>query len=242
MNSVAKYLKWDSKFFEFPVYKIDYTSDFEFERELSLNNDQKVLYYVFSEGISLSANMLEKYNGKLVDEKVVLRKQELKCKKTFLNNIELYEEKTPTHELFQLAKMSGEFSRFKTDKRLPNFTFEKMYNLWIENSCKNENSIVYVCKHEHKIVGFITLDISLNTGSIGLIAVESRMQGNGIGYELMCKAENHLIGLGINNISVATQKDNENALNFYSRLGYKVENISNIYHFILKNKNIENSF
>lgn len=78
MNSVAKYLEWDSNFFEFPVFKIDYTNNFEFERVLYLKNDQKILYYMFSDSTSLSENILEENNGKLVDEKVVLKKQWLK--------------------------------------------------------------------------------------------------------------------------------------------------------------------
>lgn len=242
MASIVEYLKWDSDFFDFPVFKLNYTNDIDTEKLFSVNVHENVLYYVFSENILISKNVLSNYNGKLVDEKVVLNKQGLQLKKNIKNKIELYSEITPNANLYRLAKISGQYSRYKTDKRLPSFTFKNMYDLWIENSCKNENSVVYVCKHKNDIVGFITLDISLNSGKIGLIAVDDNMQGKGIGYELMCKAENHLVGLGIDNISVATQKSNKKALNFYVKLGYSVDTTSNIYHFILKKKNSENSF
>jgi dTDP-4-amino-4,6-dideoxy-D-galactose acyltransferase len=241
MKSFVKYLSWDSIFFDFPVFKIDYSEDIEIKKVFSLNSFPKVLYYVFSNSLPIGENVLDEYNGKLVDEKVVLRKGELQFKEKFINNIELYNETIPNDNLYQLAKISGRYSRYKIDKRLPEFTFERIYNLWIENSCKNENSIIYICKNETETIGFITLEISLTSGKVGLIAVDDSAQGKGIGYELMCKVENHLIELGLDNISVATQKDNKQALKFYKRLGYRIDTISKIYHFILNNKKNENS-
>ncbi|OBX23958.1 hypothetical protein A9996_15390 [Gelidibacter algens] len=147
MNSLVKYLEWDSNFFDFPVFKIDYTSDVEIEKVFSVNRNQTALYYVFSENIILNASVLANYNGKLVDEKVLFTKQGLEFKNNITNSFELYTETIPNDKLYELARISGKYSRYKTDKRLPSFTFEKMYNLWIENSCMNKNCVIYVCKH-----------------------------------------------------------------------------------------------
>ncbi|TXE08455.1 GNAT family N-acetyltransferase [Gelidibacter salicanalis] len=241
MSSPVKYLEWDSRFFNFPVYKITVTNGLDFEKTLSQTEDSQVLYYVFSDSIITNDNILSKYNGKLVDEKVILNKTGLQFKDTFKNPIEEYREHTPNDDLYQLAKISGEYSRYKTDDRLPSYTFDRMYNLWIENSCKNDDCIIYICRQDQRIVGFITLEIGSNSGTIGLIAVHDSMHGKGIGYELMRKAENHLVGLGIDTILVATQRSNENALNFYRRLEYGVKTVSNIYHFLINTDNIENS-
>jgi len=231
-NKMIKKLEWDSIFFGFNVFLLQTEKLDEINDIISNFNKSKSLIYLFTRHIILNNQQLKEFNGKLVDQKVILKKNLLKENIIKNKNIEIYKKLEPNNELYNLAKISGEYSRFKLDKRLPNFTFNKMYNLWIEKACIDENIIVFIYKHNNMIKGFLSLNIKDNDTVIELIAVDNDTQGKGIGKDLIMEAENYSIKKNINKISVATQKDNNIALSFYKKMNYNIDSITNIYHFI----------
>ena len=90
-----------------------------------------------------------------------------------------------------------------------------------------------VLKENEQIKGMVTLKISEKIGHIGLIAVSSKAQGNGYGKMLIKACENKLFTNDIFQLEAPTQKDNVQACGFYEKCGFKIKEITNIYHFWL---------
>lgn len=228
----ANRLDWDSDFFGIDVFNIIADKEEEVEKFILDNQNQKYLIYAFMGINSLSDKFLKKENGLLVDTKVILEKS---LKKTLLNtsnSIVEYKNNQPTKELYALALESGKYSRFKQDNRLQKDKFEELYSLWIEKSCLDNETKIFVSKSDCTINGFITVSIKNKIGKIGLIAVDSSMQGKGIGNKLLAISEDYLALNSVDTIIVPTQKNNKPAMTFYEKMGFKELEVQNIYHFI----------
>ncbi|MFW5700612.1 MAG: GNAT family N-acetyltransferase [Cyclobacteriaceae bacterium] len=226
-------LEWDSNFFGFLVYKINISSPLELNSNLICNlfkNNVRLIYVFLEKGV-ISSDILAKVNGKLVDTKVIYSK---KLEHIFLQKksyITEFEGPYLDEKLFELVFQSGEESRFKKDKLLPEGSFERLYTIWIEKSLKNSNTHkFFIYQLDNEIVGFISVEIKDKFGQIGLIAVDYSHRGKGIGKELLMKAESFLFSKNIYELRIPTQKTNNRACKFYEGCDYKVLNQTNIYH------------
>ena len=226
-----KILDWDTNFFGFDVYRLDTSNETKINKFLK-GIKSKSLIYVFTGKSQLSQLFCEKNNCKMVDTKIVFKKQlEFSYKEDVF--IDEYESLVPSDDLIRLAYLSGNCSRFKLDERLPKGKFEELYLKWIENSIKDVNTKVFVFKEKEVIIGFVTLSIFRDYGQIGLIAVFPDVQGKGIGKRLISYCESYLkLNKNIDMIFIPTQKHNEMAMKFYIKLGYSVIAKNYIYHII----------
>ncbi len=231
-----EHLSWDSDFFGIKVGKISFNRS-ESELQLLLEDAKKKNYqlvYVFThQETELSSEILNRWNGKLVDRKIVYKKEvsaDIKEDKFVFP----YSDTEINDDLLNLAYLSGQFSRFRLDKNLPERSFERMYKEWIIKSVSGELADkVFVVKEADRILGFVTLQIIENNGNIGLIAVDKDTQGKGLGTKLICSCENYLNQNAIETLTVLTQLDNLLACRFYEKYGFNAESITNIYHFWL---------
>ena len=140
----------------------------------------------------------------------------------------------PTPELIELAIESGKYSRFRIDNGFSEGIYEKLYTQWITNSTLRLNADeVFVYQTGNKIKGMITLTEKQQIGNIGLIAVAPDSQGLGIGKKLVNRIIHYYHSKGIENLDVVTQNANKNACDFYKKIGFKILNIKNVYHFWL---------
>ncbi len=227
-----KYLKWDSEFFNFKVGKLtcDYISKAEF-MNLSENLKEKGyrLIYLFSQN---EIEFLSKY---LVDKKVTYSKK-INLSKTINidTNIKLYRKNLPNKKLIELSIQSGIYSRFRVDKNISKEKFEQLYKLWITNSVNKkiaDETFIYSLKDD--IVGFITIKTNPNSGTIGLIAVDQKHRGMGIGSKLIQATEHYCLTQNIHILSVVTQKDNIPACKLYEKNGFKIKSLEYVYHIWL---------
>jgi len=237
MYNDIKYLDWDSNFFSLKIGQILLNSDEKLLGLLknALDNKYDLIYLIGDNEYNIDKKILKKYNGSLVDKKVIFNKKlkDKNIKETF--TIE-YLEKDLRPELEQLAYVAGKYSRFKVDKNFNDVYFYKMYKIWIEESIKhNIADKVFIINVDNVIKGFITLEILEKKGVIGLIAVSSDSQEKGYGRSLLNICENTLFNNNIKHIEVATQFENYNARNFYKKCGYKIYEIKSVYHFWIKN-------
>jgi len=229
-----KQLSWDSTFFKKKISSLIITEEnFHIEdlhRIFENSNDD--LIYVFSNAENIPKETLLKYNGHLVDKKIVFSSNIHKG--AFSKNVSPFFEKK--EELYSLSRAAGTYSRFRRD---PNFTeevFFRFYDKWIENSInKNIADIVMVYNDKNTIKGLITAKHDEKKATIGLFSVEQKSRGKGLGHELINHLFAYLNELGIRQLNVATQLENTNACSFYSKIGFKKSNITYIYHF-WKNK------
>lgn len=227
-------LTWDSDFFNKKIGKIDVADDYTFlvENLEKAFKQQYDLVYVFgNKNSDIPNKILEKFNGKLVDRKITYTAQieDLQTKNTV--EIKEFDEKNGDL-LYDLAYLSGQYSRFRLDENLEIENFKRLYREWINKSVSHKIAKkVFVCEDNGQIKGMVTLGIKEKTANIGLIAVDETLQGKGVGMSLIdaciqyCKIE------GIISLDVPTQLDNTQACRFYEKCGFIEKSVQNIYHF-----------
>lgn len=235
-----EYLNWDSIFFGLRIGRIALTDCLS---ESSLNQlltqakeEQYNLIYVFTpELIRLSPDILATKNGKLVDRKVLyeidIRGKEIKPD----NTIEDWTGKYLTDDILDLSYLSGQYSRFLTDNKMPTNAFQKMYKEWIDKSLSGILADkVFIARENKEIIGFSTLKINTDLkGEIGLISVAEKAQGKRYGTKLINQCVAYLKTNSIDNLAVPTQINNAAACKFYEHYGFSKYSITNIYHFWL---------
>ena len=221
-------LDWDTDFFGYKVGKIVVQNNL-IDENLLLNNDYKLLYLFSNE--TLSDELVKKYNLFLADEKIDLITQvsDLTFDKSPNENLE---ELTKLDEnLLDLTFQSGHYSRFKIDPNFKNNEFEKLYNVWIEQSItyKNAEKVIGFLVN-NKEVGFVTIGLKNNAYDIGLIAVEETHRSVKIGKQLLAYVFKHALSKEINKVTVTTQKQNQGAMKFYINNGFSINHTTYIYH------------
>ena len=122
-------------------------------------------------------------------------------------------------------------TRFYNDTNLDSDLVKKMYQIWIKKSCEDPFTTVLTAEYKNKIVGFITFSRGHEgISNIGLIAIDKNYQLLGIGKSIMNECIHLSFKQKKTRISVATQLNNQPAIKFYERLGFKVLRKSNWYH------------
>lgn len=225
---MIKLLKWDSQFFNKKIGELEIDDNFENVQNAS---DYDLLYVKSNNDFIVE---IENFKPRYSEIKVVFRK----ILESFID-IEKDDLKISTlcdngykNQLYFLATVSGEFSRFKLDPNFSNDIFLKLYETWVDNSISGEIAeevLVYI--DEDVIKGFVTFKYQNKAVLIGLIAVLPSAQGVGIGYKLMRAVEKKAIQNNIEELIVQTQLKNKLACKFYKKLGYKIILTQNIKHF-----------
>ena len=236
-------LEWDSTFFGLRIGKAIVGTDDELEELRNAKErlrEQYDLIYVFITGSEL---FFDDRDAFLADCKTVYC-QRLSGGYRSSDHVHAYQGNNPDQALYRLALRSGICSRFKTDPLFPDEKFEALYRKWIERSVKDDNCIVLCYGDADAVVGMMTLVIDEESGSarIGLTAVDPAYSGEGIGSSLMETACAYLYGKGIVNFETVTQRQNAPACRWYEKNGFRVESVSNIYHWWLNHPNHEDSF
>lgn len=239
MSNALEILAWDSSFFGYPVAKItasemsaDQLATFIAEAK---NKEVKLIYIFTDPADTISTHAANSNSAKLVDQKITFHtKIDASVVSAVDDHIQQFEETIPSEQLINLSIQSGLYSRYKIDPGFKNNEFERMYLAWIENSVnKKIADHTFVYKEDGKALGFVTLKARDNCGQIGLIAVDESSRGKSIGKKLIAAVTNKLFEKNIPDLDVATQIDNEDACNFYKKVGFSGIKTENIYHIWL---------
>ncbi len=226
-------LQWDSDFFGLRIGRADIlTKDDAFS--LAARHDELMqqfdLLYVFdSNNIGFVAK-----GARLVDEKILYSKP-CEPRKQF-PEISFYQASHPSADLYRLALVSGGYSRFKLDERLPKGSYERLYTRWIEKACPKDgtNKQIFISRDPQGATkGMITIDHQGELGHIGLVAVDLDAQHHGIGGKIMSTLDGYLYSLGIKTLEVPTQKANSDACRWYEKNGFVAQSRIPIYHWWL---------
>ena len=228
---------WDSDFFGFKVGRIVTPTIKISELEVLLSKFKlvgfRLVYLIISpspdNNYMLAPDYLPidiKITYKFVYKKNSTQRQHTKY------GIEEYLSPDPAPELMDLALAAGAYSRFKLDPNFAPGKYESLYSTWLKKSLdKRMASHTFVFRDNTKIAGFITLKISGESGTIGLIAVDARYRGKGIGRALINSTIEFLGEKGIPVCFVATQLANSEACKLYESCGF-VANLSETYYHI----------
>ena len=226
-------LQWDSDFFGLRIGRADILTKEESlslaERLSELKRDFDLLYVFDPNNVGFAAK-----GARLVDEKILYSKP-CEPRKQF-PEITFFEGTLPSEDLYRLALVSGGYSRFKLDERLPKGSYERLYTRWIENACPKEgtNKQILICQDTQGVAkGMITMDYTNELGHIGLVAVDPDAQHQGIGGKIMSTLDGYLFERGIKTLEVPTQKANSDACRWYEKNGFKIQSRTQIYHWWL---------
>lgn len=235
-------LEWDSDFFSRKIGYLNMSHNLIHDiltNTLRKAKDQGYeLIYLFSDqGAELSDEFLNQQGGSLVDRKVIYFKSLINDNEESFANVQgvkKYVSPELNADLENLAYNSGAYSRFRNDPGFDPNDFYRLYKTWIEKSIQGVIADdVIVAEQKGTITGMLTMKYLSDTGRIGLIAVSEVFRGQGIGQRIMNFAMLELLKRGINNLEVATQKENLHACRFYEKCGFSVKSITNVYHFWL---------
>jgi len=230
-----EYLPWDSDFFGFKIGRIivEKTDNIVNILEIAKLTNYQLIYLFGDASFFVEDEILGRFNGLLADRKIVYLK-EIKIKNEPSSFVSEYRDNKLSSEIEQLAYESGKYSRFKLDNHFRKDSFYQMYKVWIENSIKKQIADnVFITIVDNSIKGVVTLKIDDKKGQIGLLAVSPNMQGKSHGKSLINICENELLSKGISKLEVTTQINNKQACTFYEKCGFKIKEITNIYHFWL---------
>jgi len=227
-------LQWDSDFFGLRIGRADILSTedslFLAARREELKQQFDLLYVFDPNNIGFTANGV-----RLVDEKILYSKP-CEPRKQY-SDISFFKQATPSDDLYRLALVSGGYSRFRLDERLPQGSYERLYTRWIENACPREGTnkqILTFLDTNNIAKGMITIDYQGELGHIGLVAVDTDCQHQGIGGIIMSTLDGYLFDLGVKTLEVPTQKANTDACRWYENNGFTVQSRTQIYHWWLQ--------
>jgi len=222
-------LDWDTDFFGYPVGKMELAASTSFDlTEFKKNAEFFSMVYLFSkEELSDLPDCFH-----FADKKITFTRDTERIEnKNRFSSIRSFKEKN-ADSLLDLAMICGVYSRFNLDKNFTNNEYKRLYTQWVNESVtRNIAKDVFIYKKDDKILGFITLGEKNDCANIGLISVAEDGRGKGIGTLLIKHVIYHSFLSGYSQINVVTQMDNVDAYKFYKRNGFRVTDISYIYHY-----------
>lgn len=121
--------------------------------------------------------------------------------------------------LVRIARESHRITRFYADPHFPDDRCDDLYEAWIKNSVDGWAQKILVAARPDP-VGYCTIHISGDEGSIGLIAVDEHARGHGYGADLVLGAVDWCHSQGVPQIIVVTQGQNIAAQRVFQRCGF----------------------
>lgn len=224
---------WDSDFFGMRIGRADIASEEESVilagQANSLKENYDLIYVFTCHGLAFSG-----FNAKLVDEKTVYTLLDNPCLETDGNVIVWNCKRGVTEDLLHLALVSGQYSRFRLDNRFPAGSYERLYSRWIEQSVNQALATEVFCYMVEDVPrGLVTLDRKNGTGTIGLVAIHENLQHRGIGSAMMQYVIAYSKKKQVNHLAVATQLENRPACKLYEKSGFKVQSVTDVWHWWL---------
>jgi dTDP-4-amino-4,6-dideoxy-D-galactose acyltransferase len=233
--NTAELLDWDSKFFGYSVARVvldKYGCENLDELFEQIKSEKIKLTYFFVPSYETKLNdLIAKRGLKLIDQKTTYAKETGK-QSNYSNEIIEFQGEAVKDKLIELGLQAGLFSRFRLDKNFSNNEYERLYGEWLIKSLNKELALKsFIAKEGSDITGITTLGKKTEFAEIGLVAVDSKFRGKGIGYDLIHYADNVAFELGFKEIKVATQLRNAAACSLYEKCNFKIESIINVYHY-----------
>lgn len=226
------HLDWDSDFFGKKIAKV-YAEDIE-SAQLLLNQCKEDQYeWVYLILPSHTPPMPPLQGLYLVDHKTTYyRNLDPTASFSVHPAVVSYPAQPPSDELYELAFLSGSYSRFRIDPHCSQQQFEALYRIWIERSAdRTIAQELFVYEDQGHAVGMITVAIRDQVGSIGLVAVHEQWAGKGVGKALLQTVFAYLQSKAVYQLTVVTQAQNRQACAFYEKNGFVIQIVEQIYHY-----------
>jgi GNAT superfamily N-acetyltransferase len=130
-----------------------------------------------------------------------------------------------------IARSSFRFTRFYYDENFPDYRCDDLYEIWTEKSCNGFADAVLVAEIQGQVAGYISCHLkNRDEGQIGLVGVDGKWQGRGVGQALVNQSLIWFVGLGVRKVRVVTQGRNCQAHRLYQRCGFLTRSVELWYH------------
>ena len=232
--------EWDSRFFGFTVGEITDPNAGDESLLGLLHSCQiagtRLVYWAVQEGRIVDGSLLARFGGQFVDRKITYSRDLVQARPTAVPSSTWRVDEEPPgpapRSLEALAVQAGAFSRFRVDPKIPAGKFEELYRIWMRRSTLHQIAdVVLVASQAGHAGGMVTIALDPIAARIGLFAVDSEHQRQGVGGALMAAAHGWMLAQGARKSSVVTQSANEAACRLYERSGYTIESVCDFYHF-----------
>ena len=236
LNTIEK-LEWDSGFFGYPVASINLDRDGhdrldDIFKHIASEKFRLTYFFVPPAEEELNKRIAER-GALLIDQKTEYTKKTEKYDQ-FASQIIEFQAVEINKNLTDLALQAGLYSRFRMDKNFMNCEFERLYIEWITKSIKKIIAFkTLIVEKDSEIIGITTLGKKHDYANIGLVAIDDKCRGQGIGCDLIHAADNIAFDMGFKEIKVVTQFQNKGGCRLYEKCGFRVEKITNVYHYWL---------
>jgi len=132
--------------------------------------------------------------------------------------------------LARMARETSRVSRYRFDTDFPPDASERLYDIWLRNSCSGYADKVFVAELEGGPVGFITCKVSQEEGRIVLVGVDDRFGGVGWEPPWLTRRSIGLEAKVSNACRVVTQGRNIQSQRLYHAAGFNTVSVTLFYH------------
>ncbi|MDR2171508.1 MAG: GNAT family N-acetyltransferase [Planctomycetaceae bacterium] len=235
---------WESKFFAFPIGRLELPANYsldELESVLQFSRNRFRLVCISLEGNGVETIPLSAAECVCFDRRLRFAKLVPYNVVSLDPHVRAYTSTFCSKWLEQLAVQSGQLSRFKRDPELSSH-FERLFLTWINYAVSGEFAdSIWTWREGNRHVGLVTIRCvrrQINEkneferdGCIELLAVDSQYRRRGIGSHLFDACDFWCSSLSMKNVTLSTQRENEQTIKLCEKLGYKQVGESTIYHY-----------
>ncbi len=132
-----------------------------------------------------------------------------------------------------IAQSAHRDTRFFSDPHFPRARAEALYSTWIKLEYQGRaQKVLVAAAPSNNAVGYISChyDATNAAGQIGLVGVDERFRGEGLGHALVLASLHWFASQNAKRVSVVTQGKNMAAQRLYQRCGFLIRNLQLWYH------------
>jgi dTDP-4-amino-4,6-dideoxy-D-galactose acyltransferase len=232
-TSLCRRLEWDSEFFQKRIARATpehvSTESLREIRAWCAANRIDCLYLLAAADDAHTVRELEDSGFHFVDIRTTLETRLKDLRPKTVGFREARPDDVPT--LRAIAGVSYLDSRFYNDGHFPEERCRALYETWIEKSVNGWAQAVLVAEWADEPVGYITCHLSPSVAEIGLLGVSAKVQGKGLGSQLIWESLSWFKDRGANEVTVVTQGRNVRAQRVYQKAGFCTRSLQLWYHY-----------
>lgn len=235
---LCEYLSWDSDFFQLRIARLR-AARLTLETVCAAEQwcrSHKIdcLYFLADLDDALTVRVAEEHEFRLTDVRVTLEARLAGGRETPAGGapgpVRRFREEDAS-ALRALARVSHRDSRFYFDPGFPDEACGRLYETWIEKSCRGWADAVFVADLGSGAAGYATAHRASETeGRLGLLAVDAGAHGRGLGQQLAAAVLDWCRHERLETVRVVTQGRNCGAMRLYARCGFLPRSLQLWYH------------
>jgi len=234
-SAECEYLEWDSEFFGRRIArtKISRLTDELAGRIEEWCERERVecLYFRADASDQVTARVAQSRGFRFVDTRLTFERSRACGEIAEAHGLAFRDaEERDIPLLREIARHAHRDSRFYYDGTFTERQCDGLYETWIEKSCRGWAKKVFVAGTGAAVEGYLTCHTAERTGQIGLVGVEAKARGKGLGRGLVMHAVRWFEQEGAERIRVVTQGRNVAAQRLYQECGFASSSMEIWFH------------